>query len=1203
MDKKILRNFAINARQIMENDTRVMLGQFGITDKEIVDPSPKSDRTMLLFDIGRDEPNIVVGKKIDQYKKLLSEIEHRSFEKDYRKAINQLIEEVSYTWFNRIIAIRFMEVNGFLADNIRILSSAKEGINEPDIVSNFEYSTLDIGDDEKKVLIEKRYGQAKDLEELFQELFIKTCNKLNESLPDLFEKTDDYAELLLNISYSDPNGVIRKLIDEVPEDYFNVSNEGAFELFGWIYQFYNDESKEKINSKPNSHKITSEELPIITQLYTPDWIVKYMVQNSLGRLWVNNIEDENNFCEDNLIYNFRWKYYIKGNEIIKNEIQLEEVKVIDPAMGSGHILLYAFDLLMEIYLSQGYTKADASKFIVERNLYGLDIDMRAYQIAYFSLMMKGRLNDRNFLKKDIQINLDYFVNSDEIKSEQLEYFGNNLDTNSRKSAEKQILEIIKLFENADELGSIIKLENSYDINLLDDFLNDLYYEQVSLVNLNINYIQSKLIKIVHIVSILNKKYEVVVTNPPYLGASKFNKALKNYSTKNYKDSKGDLYSIFIEVCLNLTKNNYFTAMITMHGWMFLTTYELLRKKLLSFSIENMVHLGTNAFEEIDGEVVQTVAYVINKSNPNSGNSIYLRLVDYNNISKKEKAFLNKQINSYTYSSNQDDYKKIPGTPIAYWASDSIIKDFEKSLPMNEFLEPKVGLQTGDNSRFLRLWWEVLYGKIKFDTKDRKEAINSNSKWFPYNKGGNRRKWYGNYDYVVNWEDDGKEIRNFTDDKGKQRSRPQNTDYYFRNAISWNLITTGGFSSRYRDYGSIHDVSGMSAFGDSNNIFYSLGLTNTKLSNNIFTLLNPTINLQVGDFNNFPVLLMDDKEKEKDVINITVDNIDISKAEWNSYETAWDFTTSPLLKFNNSLIEQSLELLIKERETMIEEVRKNEEDLNVIFTYLYNLNDEIDTHVSREEITLRDVTRESAIKDFISYAVGCMFGRYSLDKEGLVLAGREIDYSNYKIYTPDKDNVIIICEDYIEDDIVEKFQEFVRVAFGDENFEENIDFIADSLGGKGTSLDKIRNYFIKDFFKDHAKNYSVIGSGRRPIYWLYDSGKQKAFKALIYMHRYDKDTTGRVRVDYLHKVQRMYEERLDQNQNMIEILDSARDKTRLEKENEVYRKKLDEIRDYDKKIAVLADMRIDIDLDDGVKINHQKIQIDKDGNNLQILAKI
>lgn len=1202
MDKKILRNFAINARQIMENDTRAMLGQFGITDKEIVSPSPKSGGTMLLFDIGRDEPNIVVGKRIHQYNKLLSEIERRSFEKDYSKAINQLIEEVSYTWFNRIIAIRFMEVNSFLADNIRILSSAKDGINEPDIVSNFEYSTLDIGDDEKKVLIEKRYGQANDLEELFQELFIKTCNQLNQSLPDLFEKTDDYAELLLNISYSDPNGVIRKLVDEVPEEYFDVSNEGAFELFGWIYQFYNDESKEKINSKPNSHKITSEELPIITQLYTPDWIVKYMVQNSLGRLWVNNIEEENNFCEDDLIDNFRWKYYIKGNEIIKNEIQLEEVKVIDPAMGSGHILLYAFDLLMEIYISQGYTKADAAKFIVERNLYGLDIDMRAYQIAYFSLMMKGRLNDRNFLKKDIQINLDYFINSNEIKYEQLEYFGNTLDINSRKSAEKQILEIIKLFENADELGSIIKLENSYDIDLLNDFLNDLYYEQISLANLNVNYIQSKLTKIVHIVSILNKKYEVVVTNPPYLGTSKFNETLKNYSEKNYRGSKGDLYSIFIEVCLNLTKNNFFTSMITMHGWMFLTTYELLRKEVLSFSIENMVHLGTNAFEEIGGEVVQTVAYVINKSNPNNRNGIYLRLVDYNTVSEKEKAFLNRQINSNTYSSNQYNYKKIPGSPIAYWVNEAIFNSF-KNEALKENGDTRQGMATSNNDRFLRLWTEVDYNKIGFNVVSSENAIESKRKWFPYNKGGQFRKWYGNQYYVINYEKDGKEVKEFASSKYKSYTRTiKSISMYFRECISWSKISSGDSSFRYYPSGFIFDVAGCSIFYKNNDfIKYDIGFLNSVVADKILNIISPTLNYEAGHIASLPINR--DTDELINVINRVEKNINISKVEWNSYEIAWDFTGSPLLKFNNPSIEQSLELLIKERETMIEEVRKNEEDLNVIFTDLYNLNYEIDTHVSREEITLRDVTRESAIKDFISYAVGCMFGRYSLDKEGLVLAGGEIDYSNYKTYTPDKDNVIIICEDHVEDDIVEKFQEFVRDAFGEEYFFDNIAFIAETLGGKGTHLDKIRNYFIKDFFKDHAKNYSVSGSGRRPIYWLYDSGKQKAFKALIYMHRYDKDTTGRVRVDYLHKVQRMYEERLDQNQNMIEILDSARDKTRLEKENEVYRKKLDEIRDYDKKIAVLADMRIDIDLDDGVKVNHQKIQIDKDGNNLQILAKI
>lgn len=1198
MDKKILRNFAINARQIMENDTRAMLGQFGITDKEIVAPSPKSEGTMLLFDIGRDEPNIVVGKRIHQYNKLLSEIERRSFEKDYSKAINQLIEEVSYTWFNRIIAIRFMEVNSFLADNIRILSSAKDGINEPDIVSNFEYSTLDIGDDEKKVLIEKRYGQAKDLEELFQELFIKTCNKLNESLPDLFEKTDDYAELLLNISYSDPNGVIRKLIYEVPEEYFDISKNGQVEIIGWIYQYYQEAEKERVVKLGKS--VDKNDLPAATQIFTTDWVVKYMVENSLGKYWIERNPDSK--------LREKLEFLIPNDiETVNEYISPEDIKFLDNTMGSGHILVYAFDLLMEIYTERGYIPSEAARLIVEKNLFGLEIDKRAYQLAYFAIMMKARSYDKRVLSKNISNNLYYFEDSDDIlnyqfKNEVFEGYGKNLEPIEKAHAEEQVKYLINKFENAEELGSIMQIDG-FDFDLINRYLNDVDTQNLTLWSQYNQPIENRIKNIVAIAKIISDKYHIVVTNPPYL--NRMGPGLKKYVKNHYKKYGADLFSIFIYNNINMLEPGGYASFMTPNVWMFISTYENLRKYIIyNEHIDSLVQIAKGSFYS---EATVDVMTVTIKNQISSSPGSYIRLEgNKGDMDYQAKLYLKSIKDNQSdlmYEAYQNNFKKIPGTPIAYWASDSIIKDFEKSLPMNEFLEPKVGLQTGDNSRFLRLWWEVFYGKIKFDTKGREEAINSNAKWFPYNKGGNRRKWYGNYDYVINWEDDGKEIRNFTDDKGKQRSVIRNPNYYFCPSVTWSDITSGRFSARYREIGSIHDVSGMSAFGSEDSLKYSLGILNTKVTQSIFNLLNPTIHLQIGNFSNFPVLLMDDKEKEKDVINITVDNIDISKAEWNSYETAWDFTNSPLLKFNNPSIEQSLELLIKERETMIEGVRKNEEDLNVIFTDLYNLNDEIDTHVTREEITLRDVIRESAIKDFISYAVGCMFGRYSLDKEGLVLAGGEIDYSNYKTYTPDHDNVIIICEDHVKDDIVEKFQEFVRVAFGDENFEENIDFIADSLGGKGTSLDKIRNYFIKDLFKDHAKNYSVIGSGRRPIYWLYDSGKQNAFKALIYMHRYDKDTTGRVRVDYLHKVQRMYEERLDQNQSMIEILDSARDKTRLEKENEVYRKKLDEIRDYDKKIAVLADMRIDIDLDDGVKVNHQKIQIDKDGNNLQILAKI
>ena len=1194
MDKKILRNFAINARQIMENDTRVMLGQFGITDKEIVDPSPKSDGTMLLFDIGRDEPNIVVGKRIHQYNKLLSEIKRRSFEKDYTKAINQLIEEVSYTWFNRIIAIRFMEVNGFLADNIRILSRAKDGINEPDIVSNFEYSTLDIGEDEKKVLIEKRYGQAKDLEELFQELFIKTCNKLNESLPDLFEKTDDYAELLLNISYSDPNGVIRKLIDEVPEEYFDISKNGQVEIIGWIYQYYQEAEKERVVKLGKS--VDKNDLPAATQIFTTDWVVKYMVENSLGKYWIERNPDSK--------LREKLKFLIPNDiETVNENISPEDIKFLDNAMGSGHILVYAFDLLMEIYTDRGYIPGEAARLIVEKNLFGLEIDKRAYQLAYFAIMMKARSYDKRVFSKDISNNLYYFEDSDDIlnyqfKNEVFEGYGKNLEPIEKAHAEEKVKYLINKFENAEELGSIMQIDD-FDFDLIDRYLNDIDTQNLTLWSQYNQPIENRIKNIVAIAKIISDKYQIVVTNPPYL--SRMGSGLKKYVNNHYKKYGKDLFSVFIYKNINMLEPGGYASFMTPNVWMFISSFENLRKYIIDNEhIDSLIQIAKGAF--YNEATVDVMTFTI-KNKISSSPGSYIRLEGNKGDMAYQASLFLKTIKENSsdlyYMAHQQNFKKIPGLPFAYWLNEKKLRIFNYPL-LGEIGYARLGMATADNEKFLRLWFEVSYNNIKFSTENRKDAINSKLKWFPYNKGGEFRKWFGNEYYVVNWKDDGYDIRNFKTEKGKIKSHNYNLDYIFKKGITWSALSSGDFSCRLTDKGFLFDNAGSKLFLHEEELYtYIQALLSSKVTNYIYKVINPTINYQPGTVKQMPIII----DSRCIVEELASKNLSHSKSEWNSYETAWDFTINPLLKFNNPSIEQSLELLIKERETMIEEVRKNEEKLNVIFTDLYNLNDEIDNNVTREEVTLRDVTRESAVKDFISYAVGCMFGRYSLDKDGLVLAGGEIDYSNYKTYTPDHDNIIIICEDHVEDDIVEKFQEFVRAAFGDENFEENIDFISDSLGGKGTSLDKIRNYFIKDFFKDHAKSYSVDRSGRRPIYWLYDSGKKNAFKALIYMHRYDNDTTGRVRVDYLHRVQMIYEERLDQNQNMIEILDSARDKTRLKKENEVYRKKLDEIRDYDKKIAVLSDMRIDIDLDDGVKINHQKIQIDKDGNNLQILAKI
>ena len=1261
MDKVALRNFAVNAKEKLEKEVRRKLELIGITENKI-EEGIVSENDYLK--IGNVELN---KREIKQREILVKTLKEKVKEGNFQDALNELIEEIAYTWFNRIIAIRFMEVNDYLNDRIRILSSERENDREPQIIREVFNTDLEFSDDEKNYVYNLK--EESKTEELFRFLFIKKCNKLNEILPELFEEAEDYSELLLPISINDEEGILRKLVDGVPEEGFDVEKEGQIEVIGWLYQYYNEEKKKKVDKKTKKgKKVEQDDIPAKTQLFTPKWIVKYMVENSLGNLWLEGHPNEN--LEE------KWKFLVKGekqegeieskleklNENYK-EIKLEEIKIIDPCMGSGHILVYAFDVLMDIYSNLGYSNRDAVQSILENNIYGLDIDKRAYQLAYFALMMKAREYYKRIFSKKLELNICYTRESNDINKEIIDFISNGND-----KIKDELDLIYNLFLDAREYGSLIeapKIDYNEIKNRLSEIENTDFYNLFD--ELKKEEIKNKFYYVIKTSEILSKKYEVVTTNPPYMGSSMMNSKLSKYTKKNYPNSKMDMFAVFIEKCNSLTDRNGFCSMITMPSWLFLSSFENLRKYIINnLNIESLLHMGRGIFGIDFGSVAFTLKKEINLTNT-KGN--YYRLhkrnfqhIYYNDI---KKIFLNSKENtSYKYNFdlyrdnqgvneisnlsmeegeqikfpiNQKNFEKIPGMPIGYWASENLLEDFEKGIKTSELIEPKQGLATADNDRFLRQWYEVEEEKISYNAKSITETENNEYKWYPYNKGGERRQWYGNYDYVVNWENNGNAIRNFKDSNGKLRSVVRNPNYYFKEAITWPLITSGGYSIRYRESGSIHDVSGMSAFSENKlRLKYILGIMGTKISNFIFNMLNPTVNLQVGDFNNFPVI--ENEQIKPKVISIVDDCIKISKYDWNTFETAWDFKVSSLVNFERYIENYNLEdeensenkkvastsiKTIKEAYSQYKEftnnqflkLKENEKELNRIFIDIYGLQDELTSDVSDKDITIAKIfdtddeindeikgnnyvlTKADVVKQFISYAVGCMFGRYSLDEEGLAFAGGEFDKNKYKKFIPDEDNCIPITDsEYFSDDIVTRFVEFVKTVYGEETLEENLKFIAQALSNKNdVPKDIIREYFLKSFYDDHLKRYK-----KRPIYWLYDAGKKNGFKALIYMHRYNEQTTAKVRIGYLHELQKHYERRASFLKDEIE---SNNNRKKAEKELKKIKSQLDECKQFDEKMNHLSSEYISIDLDDGVKVNYEKVQTGRDGKKYEILGKV
>lgn len=1133
MNKNAIKKFATEARRELISRVSQRALKYGISEKEVGNPNDDSVGDHLLS---------TTEKK--QRAALIAQIQEKGYE--------QVMEEVAYTWFNRFSALRFMEVNGYLPSRVRVFTDENNAF-KPQILTEAIHMELD-GLDMEKVYA---YKEANDEDELYKYLLITQCNALNSVLPGMFQKIADYTELLFPDNLLREGSVVQQMIELIPEEDW----KDAVQIIGWLYQYYNSEKKDDVFAALKKNvKITKENIPAATQLFTPDWIVRYMVENSLGRLWVEGHPNDE--------LKSQWKYYLEeAEQEPKVQAQLAEIhkeyaaltpdqlKVIDPCSGSGHILAYLFDVLMQIYESYGYTTREAVASIVENNLYGLDIDDRAAQLTYFSVMMKACQYDKRFLRRKVQPHVYAIVESNHVDPNVVDYFCNG-DAKLKEAMDAILSEL----HDAKEYGSIINTTpQNWDVLYarFDEIENESILSIYSDVALELK-------PMVQVAQALAQKYDVVVTNPPYMGSSGMSAKLSNYVKKNYPDSKSDLFAVFIEKCGQMPKKNGYQAMITQHAWMFISSFENLRGKIYKKKFVSLVHLGIKAFEEIGNDVVQTCAFVVQGKMIEEYVSKFVRLVDCKNYYEKEKEYL---AGHYQFTSKVSNFEKIPDMPFAYWVGNQFIANFSDSKYIDDY-GILTGSQniTGDNETYLRRFWEV-------------SNISVGNRWHFYAKGGDYRQYYGNLTFIIDWS---AKARNFY--STNKTSNLLNKAFWFKPGITYSAITSRGTGFRYLPEGCIFDKGGPS-INLYSNIPEILAILNTNVAKYYFWVFNPSINLQVKDVKNFPIILSHDEK----VVKMAEVNLEYCKQDWDSVETSWDFRHHPLIR-KVSTIAEAFERWQAECDDRFNRLKSNEEELNRIFIDIYGLQEELTPEVEGRDVTVRKADLGRDIRSFISYAVGCMFGRYSLDVDGLAYAGGEWDASKYVSFAADKDNIIPICDDeYFEDDIVGLFVKFVKTVYGADTLDENLKFIADALGGKGQPKDVIRNYFMNDFYKDHCKMYQ-----KRPIYWLFDSGKKNGFKALIYMHRYQPDTIARIRTDYVHEQQARYRTAIaDLEQRIADA--SIRERVKLDKQLKTLNDQAAEIHTYEEKIHHLADQMISIDLDDGVKKNYAIFQ--------DVLAKI
>ena len=1182
MDKNAIKKFAVWARTELIARVSLKGVEYGITEDNIENANVDSVGGKVL----------TVNEK-KQRQALIAEINDKGYK--------QVMEEVAYTWFNRFSALRFMEVNGYLPSHVRVFTDEENNF-KPQIITEAIHLDLD-GLNMEKVYELK---DAEKTEELYKYLLIVQCNALNKILPGMFQRLSDYTELLLPDNLLREGSVIQQMIELIPEDDW----KDAVQIIGWLYQYYNSEKKDDVFAALKKNvKITKENIPAATQLFTPDWIVRYMVENSLGRLWLEGHPDVKSQLlpteEEQSAYaagnrdpeDTKWHYYLEEAEQ-EPEVQAQlveirkeyaaltpdQLKVIDPCSGSGHILAYMFDVLMKIYESYGYTTREAVASIVENNLYGLDIDDRAAQLAYFAVMMKARQYDRRFFSRGIQPHVYAIVESNHVDKFAVDYFCNG-DMKLTEAMDTIISEL----HDAKEYGSILTVTPQDWSTLYDRFA-----EIIEDINMSRDTALRELLPLVQVAEALAQKYDTVVTNPPYMSSSNMGAILLKYVKKQYADGKNDMFSVFMQKNMELTKKNGFIGMITMHSWMFLSRYQSLRLQLLNYTLENVLHLGARAFEDIGGEVVQTASFVIRKSHLFDYIGKFEKLTELSDSQEKIKNYNNKEL---IYCCHQNNYLHMVDNIIAYWISEKIGYHFSNTHLLGSAADCRQGIATGNNDLFLRFWHEVEYGKIGFSIESQEQFFESKKLFVPYNKGGSFRRWFGNREYVIKMDYTN---YNLLLTMGNHLLSRQ---YYFQSGITWNDLSTALYCARYVDKGFVFDAAGPTCFytGDEK---YLLGLLNSNVAQTFLNVICQGLHYSTGHIPNIPFIL----NRESEVNIIVSANLQMSKNDWDSFETSWDFQHHPLLR-KVSTIAEAFDQWQTECDDRFNQLKANEEELNRIFIDIYGLQDELTPEVEDKDVTVRKADLGRDIRSFISYAVGCMFGRYSIYRDGLVYAGGKWNYNTYEDvawlfdgkpdviefhkqthFMPDEDNIIPICDDeYFTDDIVGRFVEFVEAVYGTDTLDENLKFIADALGGKGQPKDVIRNYFLSDFYSDHCKIYQ-----KRPIYWLFDSGKKNGFKALIYMHRYQPDTIARIRTDYVHEQQARYRTAIADLEQRIANA-STGERVKLNRKLTTLQAQDTEIRTYEEKIHHLADQMISIDLDDGVKKNYAIFQ--------DVLAKI
>ena len=1223
MNKTSLKLFAIEARNELMEKMRTRLDILGITKNGI-------------------EKTKVVGREVEINGSLYPKESYNSLVRKYKKiGYEELVEESAYTWFNRLTALAFMEANEYIEEKMIFNNGLK---NEPGIIDNYYdfefFKNLD-ADLQRELHDLRDENTANSKEKLYSILVEEKCEELSAIMPFIFKKKGTYSDILFPTGLLLENSLLVRIREE-------IGKEAPIELIGWLYQYYNSEKKDQVfEALKKNTKITKENIPAATQLFTPDWIVKYMVENSLGKLAL-----ESTGINENLKDN--WKYYIES-ELDKNseKIKIEDVKILDPAMGSGHILVYAFDLLFEIYENLGWSTKDSVLSILKNNLYGLEIDERAGQLASFALMMKAREKfSRLFsvLKREETFKLNTLIIEE--SNNLSEKIKNKVKDNNLNNLSK----VIEDFEDAKEYGSILKLETidketlEKEFNLLKESLDN---EQGTLIfnedELDINIeedlelIESLIVQ--HIA--LTNKYEAVVTNPPYMGGKGFSPKLKAYVEKNYKDSKSDLFAVFIERCNEFTKKNCYTSMITMQSWMFLSSFENLRKNIIEKTeIISLLQLGYGVI----GIAFGTTAFNLKKSLPVENRGNYFRMFDKiaQNIQTEDCATLfriaksndsfkykfdeyssenkisetiesNEQGNLIKFQAKQKDFEKIPGSPIAYWVSDKVREIFEKNQKLGEFTESGGRIKTHNDEKYLRFFWEI-------------KSIDFNEKYFFCNKGGEFRKWYGNLEYAINWSKEAKEDY-------KSHGGMYNLKFENKIGITWGNITSSLPSYRIKIKNSKYNSAAPTIFLLDENIYlnYLLAFLNTKFSIFCNKLINPTLSNPVGEILKLPIIFSNTIEFNENINNLVQQNISISKEEWDSRETSWDFEKLSLIDGSIDL-KTAYENYCNYWRNNFVQLHKNEEELNRLFIEIYELQDEMDEKVSFDDITIlkkeakiveidnskaREFSSESEsylydrgvclefnkdelVKQFLSYAIGCIMGRYSTDKPGLIIANSDdvLELSSNKFlvkdtngdirqevkteFLPDEFGILpITAEKDFSNDIVEKIKEFIKFIYGEESLKDNLNFIAEALGNKDNkpSEEIIRTYFIKDFYSDHLQRYQ-----KRPIYWLMNSGKKNAFSCLFYMHRYEPLTVARVRADYLIPYQEMLENKRKFIERQLSDDDiSAKEKKNIEKQLKELDTSLKELREYANEVKHIAEQKISLDLDDGVNVNYEKLE--------------